>query len=87
MALVIRADKDGYMEVTPRHGTRFTLEEVQGYVGGYAQIVARGPAGEVMYADADGRVKGLPRNNQASSIAQKEIVGTVLIVANREDVR
>lgn len=65
--------------VTPKDGKKFSLEELQGFVGGYIERV--GNVGrKTMYADEDGRPKGLPPNAVASEKAGRLIVGTVLIV-------
>lgn len=80
MALVIKAcgviDK-----VTPKADGKFTLEELQGFVGGYIEFVplpANVTKTAVMVCNEDGKIIGLPINVLASVIASQDIVGDVL---------
>lgn len=73
-------------EVNPKNGTDFSLEELQGFVGGYVQILHMG-RGELMVVNEEGKLKNLPRNRDATALAYYKgrlfkgdyIVGTVLI--------
>jgi len=56
-----------------------TLEEWQAAIGGgYLEAVYLGD--NVMFVDEDGLMKQLPFNSQASVLAQRDIVGDVLVM-------
>ena len=63
--------------VEPKNGTDFSLEELQGYVGGYIEIVVL-PSGQFLVVNEEGIIHGLPLNVYASAIAYQPIVGDVL---------
>lgn len=73
-------------EVNPKNGTDFSLEELQGFVGGYVQILHMG-RGELMVVNEEGKIKNLPLNKDATAVAHWRgrllegdyIVGPVLI--------
>lgn len=73
-------------EVNPKNGTDFSLEELQGFVGGYVQILHMG-RGELMVINEEGKLKNLPVNRDATACAHWRgrllegdyIVGPVLI--------
>jgi hypothetical protein len=81
---------DGYeLSVFPGEGqTSFTLKEVQNLVEGYVEPIKL-TNGDYMFVDEDGRMKGLPNNDKATTIARigadsylipsGGIVGNVLI--------
>jgi hypothetical protein len=81
VALHIKAD-GSVMAVQPKSGRFFSLEEIQGYVGGYFQPVAvRDAPGLNLLCNADGRVQQLPVNNRVSgALYDGLIVGDVLVV-------
>lgn len=62
----------------PANGKTWTLDEVQGLVGGYVELIGL-PEGLSMLVDEDGRMKGLPLNQGASLLAGVPIVGTALV--------
>lgn len=71
------------LEVVPSNGTDFQLKELQQMIGGYIEIV---PAGDydIMVLDEEGKLKGLPFNNNATLIFMNAgycdaIVGDVLV--------
>jgi hypothetical protein len=66
------------VEVEPKKKKKFTLEELQGFVGGYIEFVYL-PGGKIMVVNEEGRLQGLPVNQGASAIAERLIVGDVLI--------
>lgn len=72
----IKADET--IEFVKPEGKKFSLEELQKYVGGYVELI-RLPQGD-LYVDEDGTLKGLPVNIPASTIAGRMIVGDVLLV-------
>ncbi len=55
-------------EVNPKNGTDFSLEELQGFVGGYIQILHIGRC-ELMVINEEGKLKNLPLNRDATAIA------------------
>ena len=59
---------DEKQEVNPKNGTDFSLEELQGFVGGYVQILHMG-RGELMVINEEGKLMNLPLNRDATSIA------------------
>ena len=80
MALFIRSD--GYKcHIEPNNGTDFSLEELQGYVGGYIQIVAVDNL-RVMVVDEEGLL--LPINQTASNMIGQRIVGDVVVCLSKE---
>jgi len=48
----------------------FTLEELQGLVGGLIQIINL-PDGRLMVMDEEGKLKGKPRNRTATKLAME----------------
>lgn len=77
VALQIRAGKSDIW-VKPKNGKRFSLEELQSFVGGNIEIIAC-PHGQIMIVNEEGRLKELPVNRVASKVAQREVVGDVLL--------
>ena len=84
--------QDGTTEqVRPANGRDFTLEELQGYCGGYVQEVSLRD-GRVMWCNEDGKVYGLELNERATAIAEDAgallvgdyVVGDVLICKDKE---
>jgi len=69
------------VDVRPAKGRFFSLKELQGFVGGYIQIVPT-PSGRVLVCDDDGKRKAYPVNVAATKEYYPEhdtIVGDVLI--------
>lgn len=68
--------------VKPTNGVRFTLEELQRYVGGYINIVyGHARRTRVIYVNEEGQLIGLPRNPIATNMWIGEIVGDVLVMS------
>jgi uncharacterized protein DUF3846 len=69
-------------QVFPHDGKKFTLEELQGFVGGHIEKVPntarRGKP--IAYCNEDGRLKDLPFNPSASTIFGIILVGDVIQV-------
>ena len=86
MATLIRTN--GLDLVIKPANKKFTLEELQGYVGGYVQaMVLNGNKeylGKHMLMNEDGLAMNLAENAKASVIAGRKIVGDVLIVSKSE---
>lgn len=55
--------------IAPADGLKFTLEEMQGYVGGPVQIVELNN-GNIMAFDEEGKIKGYKMNFCATFIAR-----------------
>jgi hypothetical protein len=69
-AEVIKAD--GYhIPVEPADGKIFTLRELQKIVGGTIQIIRLPKTKECMVMHEEGKLRGFPRNAQASELFQK----------------
>lgn len=78
------------VEVQPKNGTDFQLEELQDYIGGYIEIV-RLNGDEIMVIDEEGKLKNLPFNvgatlvfNERSGIMDDIIVGNALVCKTEE---
>lgn len=77
--------------VAPANGKAFTLEEMQGFVGGYIEALPLRD-GRVMWLNEEGKLIGLPYNavadlmaHQLSGIAMwDDIRGNVLIASPEE---
>lgn len=70
-------------EVQPKNGTDYSLGELQGFVGGYIEIVYL-EGGGIMVANEEGLLEGLPINSIASMTAGTVIVGDVLVCKSEE---
>lgn len=57
------------IEVHPKNGTDYTLDELQQMLGGYIEIVPAYKDGYILVVDEDGEAKGLPRNGRATDLA------------------
>lgn len=73
-------------EVCPADGVKFSLEELQGFVGGWIELVRLGD-GRNMWINEEGKLEGLPLNILATSLAclpYDIIVGDALVATNAE---
>jgi hypothetical protein len=68
------------------NGKKWSLKEMQNKVGGYVEMIFRTSMSQdyVMVVNEEGRLCGLPVNQQASEVAGRMIVGDVLIVPRKE---
>lgn len=68
------------VELAPKNGKEFTLEEMQAFVGGYIEIVYLDD-GRMMILNEEGKLNGLPINDKATALfsPHDEIVGDVLV--------
>ena len=90
MALWIKTNA-APQQVAPANGKRFTLAEMQRYVGGYIEALQL-TDGTIMWLNEEGKLKGLPYNPVADRIAQMhqavafsdQIVGDVLVATRAE---
>jgi len=87
MARHIKAATGEIDMVFPANGKQFTLPELQGYVGGYIELVPRmdhlNPPMD-MLVNEDGRRMELSYNGAASTLAQQVIVGDALLLKREE---
>lgn len=87
MAKLIKSNGE-ITEVKPKKGKFFSLEELQGYVGGYIEFV--GLNGDIMVVNEEGKLNDLPYNEKATKFFQfvhgdiDVIVGDVLIASQKE---
>ena len=84
MAQIIKTTGE-VIEVTPKNGTDFSLEELQTIVGGWIEIVNLRD-GRLLCLDEEGKLKGKERNHVATDIYRQAfpqckdfIVGDVLL--------
>lgn len=66
------------IEVEPKNGTDYSLEELQGFVGGYIEIV-RIDDERLMVVNEEGKLNELPINSMATYLVRELIVGDVLV--------
>jgi len=68
MGRLIRVDgtEEDYL---PANGKEFTLEEMQGVVGGYIEIIGLNQ-GRVMVLNEEGKLEGLLKNTKATEMAR-----------------
>lgn len=83
---------DGKVEtVRPHDGKKFSLQELQGFVGGLIQIVPLRPGNghATLYVNEEGKIHGLPSNLKATKLTDlwswgDYIVGDAIVV-RKED--
>lgn len=92
--LLIKANGET-QEITPKNETNFSLEEMQGFVGGYIERIVC-PDGREMYCNEEGKLEGLQINDKATKIAQLSpfdcvcgdvIVGAVELFRDPDELR
>lgn len=54
------------IEVTPKNGMDFSLEELRGFVGGFIEIVPLSPS-QIMVINEEGKLNDLPVNALATN--------------------
>lgn len=88
MAKIYKANGE-VLDIEPKNGRDFQLEELQAIVGGLIQIIEINDT-EIMVINEEVKLENLPLNEQATAIYQKQvydgdfIVGDVLICKNEE---
>lgn len=88
MAKIYKANGE-VLDIEPKNGRDFQLEELQAIVGGLIQIIEISDT-EIMVINEEGKLENLPLNEQATAIYQKQvyegdfIVGDVLICKDEE---
>jgi Domain of unknown function (DUF3846) len=98
-AVAMHIKADGSIDIVqPKHGKEFTLQELQGFVGGHIELVPITPGvyglvtitdQDLMFCNEEGKLQGLPHNLTASVMSQyfpnDFVVGNVIVV-NRKQV-
>ena len=78
MATIIKTD--GYViNIEPKDGKEFSLEEMQTIVSGYIEIVDL-PDGNYMVVNEDGKLKGLAINHVATQIYTNALPGVYDVI-------
>lgn len=82
---IVRTNGD-VLEISPKNGTYYTLEELQNVVQGYIEIVSATSGNEIMVLNEEGKLEDLPFNFEATcwmknstNITNDYVVGDVLI--------
>lgn len=74
-------------EITPKNGSEFSLEELQGYVGGYIEAVSTKDE-RTLIVNEEGKINGLEINSKATDIygyyLHDVIVGDAVLINNNE---
>jgi hypothetical protein len=80
MAELIKTDGSVAL-VEPQNGKRFTLEELQSYVGGYIEVVPVPPwdGSRLAVCDEEGKLKDKPLNELATLYSQRNNFGDVAV--------
>jgi hypothetical protein len=90
--MALRLNADGTrVDVTPRDGRAFALDELQTIVAGYIEAIYLRD-GRIMFCNEDGKRLALPPNRAATTIAHTNaaiipgdsVVGDVVIGTRRE---
>lgn len=80
MAIWIKANGD-VQEVFPQNKKTFSLDELQGFVQGYIEMVGIG-TDHYMILNEEGKLNGLDLNVKATEIFQKHYGATDVIVGD-----
>lgn len=82
MAFVLQVNRKVKM-VKPNNARYFTLKELQGFVGGYIELVYLDDD-ITMVVNEEGVLRGLKTNYAASFLARVQILGDVLVCKRTE---
>ena len=66
VAWLVKAD-GSIKEVKPKKGKTFTLEELQGFVGGNVEVISL-PNGKELWLNEEGKLDNLPINEKLSTL-------------------
>lgn len=73
--------------ITPKNEKKFSLEELQGYVGGHIELTRTNKPVRDMYIDEEGKLKSKPINVKATELYQygnhDPIVGDVVVIETK----
>ena len=73
MAKIYKANGE-VLDIQPKSGTDFQLEELQAIVGGLIELIYL-PDNVVMVINEEGKLENLPFNEKATAIYQQSIFG------------
>lgn len=80
-AFIIQPDGNR-VYIEPQYGKKFTLEEMQQFVGGYIEVVGKVKENDgttyILYGDEDGLPKRLLVNEPASYMLGYRVVGNIV---------
>jgi len=65
------------------HKKTIILKEMQKFVGGYIEIIHL-PKNKIMVVNEEGLLKKLPLNITAANIAERQIVGNVIVMSEKD---
>lgn len=89
MGKILKTD-GSTVEVSPKNGTDYTLEEMQEIVGGYIEIIPCIDRRKILVINEEGKLNDLPVNFEATKLADINfwdcIVGDALL-CNSDEVR
>ena len=80
MAKIYKANGE-VLDIEPKNGTDFKLEELQAIVGGLIQIIEINNT-EIMVMNEDGKLEMLPLNEKATAIYQSGVYAGDIIVGD-----
>jgi len=69
------------LEAVPANGKSFTLEELQGFVGGYIERLVL-PTGQILFLDEEGKLKGKAINPFATFITRGIVADEDMVVGD-----
>lgn len=69
MGILIKTNGQA-LKITPKEGSKFTLEELQGYVGGLIERIEL--KGRFMLVNEEGKIFNLRANSRATMLATQE---------------
>lgn len=74
---------DKIVNVSPAKGKKFTLKELQGFVGGYIERIPL-TGRTVAFCNEEGRINSLPFNRMASLEFNQVLYGDVIVCGKGE---
>jgi hypothetical protein len=83
MATFFKTDGTAHT-IHPANGSKFTLEELQKFVGGYIEKIPLSDFGSPAFCNEDGRLLKLPVNTVASKMYFTQILGDVIVCERGE---
>ncbi len=85
MAQIIKTDGTK-IDVTPQNGRDFQLSELQKVVCGYIETVNT-IDGRLMIVNEEGKLKGLPINEEATKLIRNDVIVGDVLVCSRKQIR
>jgi hypothetical protein len=86
MAILLAIEDKKTGSIAPQNGEMFSVQELQGYVGGYIEAVRldHKASGMWMIVNEEGLLQNLPHNPAASILAMRYIVGNAVVATFKE---